>query len=43
MAGYITIPADWPAGKVSHWVGTSLAYVADLAPKKPKGAARPRR
>ena len=43
MAGYVTIPADWPADKVSHWVGTSLAYVASLPPKKPKPTARPRR
>jgi TfoX/Sxy family transcriptional regulator of competence genes len=43
MAGYVTIPADWPAGKVRHWVGKSLAYVAGLPPKKPKAAARPRR
>jgi len=43
MAGYVTIPADWPAAKVSHWVGTSLAYVAGLPPKEPKAAARPRR
>ena len=43
MAGYVTIPADWPDAKVSHWVGTSLAYVAGLPPKKPKAAARQRR
>jgi len=43
MGGYVTIPADWPADKVSHWVGTSLAYVAGLPPKKPKAAARQRR
>jgi len=42
MAGYVAIPADWPAGTAADWIGKSLAYVADLPPKKPK-AAKPRR
>jgi TfoX/Sxy family transcriptional regulator of competence genes len=42
MAGYVAIPADWPAGTASDWIGKSLAYVAALPPKKPK-AAKPRR
>ena len=43
MAGYVAIPAEWPAGTASDWIGKSLAYVAGLAPKKPKAAAKPRR
>jgi TfoX N-terminal domain len=43
MAGYVTIPVGWPVGKVSDWVGKSLAYVASLPPKKPKAATKPRR
>jgi TfoX/Sxy family transcriptional regulator of competence genes len=43
MAGYVTIPADWPAGTASDWIGKSLAYVAALPPKKPKAGAKPRR
>ena len=43
MAGYVTIPADWPAGTVSDWIGKSIAYVAGLPLKKPKAAAKPRR
>ena len=43
MAGYVTVPADWPADTVSDWIGRSLAYVASLPPKKPKAAAKPRR
>ena len=43
MAGYVAIPADWPAGTASDWIGKSLAYVAGLPPKKPKAAAKPRR
>lgn len=42
MAGYVAIPADWPAGTAGDWIGKSLAYVAALPPKKPK-AAKPRR
>lgn len=42
MAGYVAIPADWPAGTAGDWIGKSLAYVAGLPPKKPK-AAKPRR
>jgi TfoX/Sxy family transcriptional regulator of competence genes len=43
MAGYVAIPAEWPAGTASDWIGKSLAYVAGLPPKKPKAAAKPRR
>ena len=43
MAGYVAIPADWPGGTASDWIGKSLAYVAGLPPKKPKAAAKPRR
>ena len=43
MAGYVAIPADWPAGTAGEWIGKSLAYVAGLPPKKPKAAAKPRR
>jgi TfoX/Sxy family transcriptional regulator of competence genes len=42
MSGYVAIPADWPAGTATDWIGKSLAYVAGLPPKKPK-AAKPRR
>jgi len=42
MGGYVAIPADWPAGTATDWIGRSLAHVASLPPKKPK-AARPRR
>ena len=42
MAGYVAIPAGWPAGPAADWIGRSLAYVAGLPPKKPK-AAKPRR
>lgn len=43
MGGYVTIPADWPAGTADDWIGKSLAYVAGLPPKKTKAAAKPRR
>jgi hypothetical protein len=43
MAGYVALPAEWPAGTASDWIGKSLAYVAGLPPKKPKAAAKPRR
>jgi TfoX N-terminal domain len=43
MAGYITIPAGWPADTAGDWIGRSLAYVAGLPPKKPKPPAKPRR
>jgi len=43
MGGYVTIPADWPAGTADDWIGKSLAYVAGLPPKKPKAAAKRRR
>ena len=43
MAGYVTIPADWPADTASDWIGRSLTYVAGLPPKKPKVPAKPRR
>jgi TfoX/Sxy family transcriptional regulator of competence genes len=41
MAGYVTIPAGWPADTADDWIGKSLAYVAGLPPKKPKAAAKP--
>ena len=43
MAGYVTIPANWPAETADDWIGRSLAYVAGLPPKKPKTPAKPRR
>jgi TfoX/Sxy family transcriptional regulator of competence genes len=43
MAGYVTIPAGWPADTADDWIGKSLAYVAGLPPKKPKAAAKPRK
>ena len=43
MAGYTTIPADWPADTAGDWIGRSLAYVAGLPPKQPKTPAKPRR
>jgi len=43
MAGYVTIPANWPADTANDWIGRSLAYVAGLPPKKPKTPAKPRR
>ena len=43
MAGYVAIPAGWPAGTASDWIGKSLAHVAGLPPKKPKATAKPRR
>ena len=43
MAGYVTIPASWPADTANDWIGRSLAYVAGLPPKKPKTPAKPRR
>jgi hypothetical protein len=43
MAGYVTLPAEWPAEATRDWVAKSLAYVAALPPKKPKSAAKPRR
>jgi len=43
MAGYVAIPAEFPAGTASDWIGKSLAYVAGLPPKKPKATAKPRR
>jgi TfoX/Sxy family transcriptional regulator of competence genes len=43
MAGYVAIPADWPAGTAGDWIGKSLDYVAALPPKKPKAAGKPRR
>ena len=43
MAGYVTIPADWPAETAGGWIAKSLTYVAALPPKKPKAAAKPRR
>jgi TfoX/Sxy family transcriptional regulator of competence genes len=43
MAGYVTIPADWPAGTADDWIGKSLAYAGALPPKKPKAGAKPRR
>jgi hypothetical protein len=43
MAGYVTIPAEWPAGTADSWIAKSLTYVAALPPKKPKAAAKPRR
>ena len=43
MAGYVAIPADWPADTAGDWIGRSLAYVAGLPHKKPKASAKPRR
>ena len=43
MAGYVTIPAHWPAATAKDWIGRSMAYVAGLPPKKPKTPAKPRR
>ena len=40
MAGYATIPADWPAESAGEWIGRSLEYVAGLPPKKPKTPAK---
>ena len=43
MAGYVTIPAGWPADAANGWIGRSLDYVGGLPPKKPKAPAKPRR
>jgi len=43
MAGYVTIPAGWPADTANDWIGRSLDYVGSLPPKKPKAPAKPRR
>lgn len=40
MAGYVAIPAEWPATRAAEWIRSSLAYVGGLPPKKPKAAAR---
>jgi TfoX/Sxy family transcriptional regulator of competence genes len=42
MAGYVTLPAEWPAEAARDWVGKSLAHVAALPPKKPKPTAKPK-
>jgi TfoX/Sxy family transcriptional regulator of competence genes len=39
LAGYVTIPATWPADNARDWIGRSLAYVAGLPLKSP---GRPR-
>ncbi len=41
MAGYVTLPAGWPAGQARSWIDRSLEYVAALPPKQPK-TAKPR-
>ena len=40
MGGYVTLPADWTPDDARPWVESSLAHVAALPPKKPKGAAK---
>jgi TfoX/Sxy family transcriptional regulator of competence genes len=42
MAGYVTLPAGWPAATAREWIGRALTYVAALPPKKPKAAKKPK-
>src|SRR5260370_392490 len=32
MAGYVTIPADWPAETADAWISKAIAHLARLAP-----------
>src|SRR5215467_14083949 len=43
MAGYVAIPADWPAGTARELNGQALGFGGGPPPKKPKGGAKPRR
>ena len=36
MAGYVTLPADWPARKTKPWVAKAHALAAALPVKQPK-------
>lgn len=42
LGGYVTLPSDWSArtAQAQAWVERSLAHVAALPPKKPKGATK---
>ena len=40
MGGYVSLPASADRQQLSDWVGSALAYVAALPPKKPKGGKR---
>lgn len=40
MGGYATVPAGWSRDDAQPWIDRSLAYVAALPPKKPKGAPK---
>jgi TfoX N-terminal domain len=40
MAGYVTLPAGWPADTARPWIGRALDYVGGLPPKVRKAAAK---
>jgi hypothetical protein len=39
MGGYVTIPAAWTGAEAGPWIERSLAFVAAMPAKKPKGSA----
>jgi len=39
MGGYVTIPASWTDAESGPWIERSLAFVAAMPAKKPKGAS----
>ena len=40
MAGYVTLPADWPRQIAEPWAERALAHAATLPPKLAKKAAK---
>jgi hypothetical protein len=40
MAGYATLPPDWSPRQARAWISMSLAHVAALPAKVPKGRAK---
>jgi TfoX/Sxy family transcriptional regulator of competence genes len=40
MGGYVTIPANWTAGKASPWVAKAYATAAARPPKQPRKATK---